>query len=195
MVKSVFSILAAAAIGGIALVPAAASAATAGPAALAFSSSPSQDTPTSADTTVTFTVSSGALTITAPAGPIDLGTNGPGTTIGGLLGTTTVTDDRALLDATWTASASSTDWTTGGGTSFETIPATDVGYDPGTVTTTPTDGLATGTAITLANSPALVVNLTAVGDNVATWDPAISVAIPSTAVTGIYTGTVTQSVL
>lgn len=194
MVKSAFSVLAAAAIGGIALAPAAASAATAAPAVLAYSSSPSQDTPTSVDTTVTFTVSSGALTMTGPA-TVDLGTNGPGTTISGLLGTTTVTDDRALLSATWTASASSTDWTTGGGTPAETIPATDVGYDPGVVTTTPTDGLAAGTAITLANTPAPVVTLSAVGDNAATWNPTISVAVPSTAVTGIYTATVTQSVL
>jgi hypothetical protein len=194
MVKSAFSILAVAAVGGIVLAPMAASAATAAPSVLAYSSSPSQDTPTSADTTVTFTVSSGSLTMTAP-GTVDLGTNGPGTTISGLLGPVTVTDNRALLAATWTVSASSTNWTTGASTPAETIPATDVGYDPGTVTTTPTDGLATGTTITLANTPAPVVSLAAVGDNAAAWNPTISVAVPSTAVTGAYTATLTQSVL
>ena len=33
------------------------------------------------------------------------------------------------------------------------------------------------------------------GDNSATWDPAISVAVPATAVGGGYSGTLTQSVL
>ena len=32
-----------------------------------------------------------------------------------------------------------------------------------------------------------------VGDNTATWDPAISVAVPAAAVDGVYTGTLTQS--
>lgn len=194
MVKSAFSVLAVAAVGGFVLAPVAASAATAAPTVLAYASSPSETTPTSADTVVTFTVSSGALTMTAPA-TVDLGTNGPGTTISGLLGPVTVTDNRALLAATWTVSASSTNWTTGTATPAETIPATDVAYDPGTVTTTPTDGLATGTAITLANAPAPVVSLAAVGDNAAAWNPTISVAVPSTAVTGAYTATLTQSVL
>ena len=68
--------------------------------------------------------------MTAPD-TVDLGSGAPGTTISGTLGTVTVTDDRALLAAAWTATASATDWTTGGGTPAETIPATDVGYDPG----------------------------------------------------------------
>ena len=142
MVKSAFSILAVAAVGGIALTPVAASAATAGPTVLAYSSSPSAGDP---DTTVTFTVSSGALSMTAPA-TVDLGTNAPGTTISGSLGTVTVTDDRALLAAAWTVVASSSDWTTGAGTLAETIPAGDVGYDAGSITTTGTI-TATGTPV------------------------------------------------
>ena len=86
--------------------------------------------------------------MTAPA-TVDLGSGAPGTTITGALGAVTVTDDRALLTASWTADASATDWTTGGGTPAETIPAADVGYDPGTITTTGTI-TATGTPITLS---------------------------------------------
>jgi hypothetical protein len=192
MVKSAFSILAVAAIGGIALTPVAASAATAGPAVLAYSSGASAGDP---DTAVTFTVSSGDLSMTAPVS-IDLGTNAPGTTIAGNLGgPVTVTDDRALLAAAWTAVASSSAWTTGGGTGPETIPAGDVGYDPGSITTTGTI-TATGTPITLSTTtPAAVVTGTAgIGDNTAIWDPTLSVALPASAVVGTYTGTLIQSV-
>jgi hypothetical protein len=190
MVKAAFSILAVAAIGGIALTPVAASAATAGPAVLAYSSSPSAGDP---DTAVTFTVSSGALSMTAPVSA-NLGTNAPGTTITGVLGTVTVTDDRALAIATWTAVAQSSNWTTGGGTPAETVAAGDVGYDPGSVTTTGTI-VATGTPITLADGPAPVVTGTAgVGDNTASWNPSIAVALPAAAVAGAYAGTITQSV-
>jgi hypothetical protein len=190
MVKSVFTILGVAAVAGFALTPGVASAATAAPAILAHSSSLGAADP---DTTVTFTVSSGLLSLTAPDS-VDLGTNGPGTTIAGALGTVTVTDDRALLAAAWTVVASSSDWTTGGGTPAETIPAGDVGYDPGAITTTGTI-TATGTPITLSATPAQVVTGTdGVGDNTASWDPTISVAVPAAAVVGAYTGTLTQSV-
>jgi hypothetical protein len=190
MVKSVFTILGVAAVAGFALTPGVASAATAAPAVLAHSSSLGAADP---DTTVTFTVSSGLLSLTAPDS-VDLGTNGPGTTIAGALGTVTVTDDRALLAAAWTVVASSSDWTTGGGTPAETIPAGDVGYDPGTIITTGTI-TATGTPITLSATSAPVVTGTdGVGDNTASWDPTLSVAVPAAAVVGAYTGTLTQSV-
>jgi hypothetical protein len=190
MVKSAFSIAAVAAVAGIALAPAAASAATAGPAVLAYSSGPSADDP---DTTVTFAVTTGALSLTAPVSA-DLGSGAPGSTITGALGAVVVTDDRALVVASWTATASSTDWTTGGGTPGETIPAGDVGYDPGSVTTTGTI-TATGTAITLSGTAATVVTGSAgVGNSTAAWDPAIAVAVPAAAVGGSYTGTITHSV-
>jgi len=190
MVKSAFSILAVAAVAGIAVVPAAASAATSAPAVLAHSFSPDGNDP---NTTVTFTVSSGALSMTAPDS-VDLGTNAPGTTISGSVGTVVVTDDRALLSASWIVTASSTDWTTGAGTPAETIPAGDVGYDPGSITTTGTI-TAVGTPITLSHTPQPVVTGTAgVGDNTATWDPTLSVAVPASAVVGTYTGILTQSV-
>jgi hypothetical protein len=145
------------------------------------------------DTTMTFTVTSGALTMTAP-GIANLGSGAPGTTISAPLGSVTVTDNRALFSASWTATASSTDFVTGGGGPGNTIPASDANYDPGaithtgTITTTPTD-------ITLANSPQTVVAGTAgSGDNSASWNPTISVAIPASAVGGTYTATLVQSV-
>jgi hypothetical protein len=147
----------------------------------------------SADTTVTFAVTSGALTITAPA-TANLGSGAPGTDISGEVGTTTVTDDRALLSASWNATASATDVTTGGGTGNETIPATDVDYAPGTITAT--GGItATPHDITLDHEPQLVVAGTAgVGNNTASWHPTLTVHVPVQAVVGTYTGTLTQSV-
>ena len=145
------------------------------------------------DTTVTFTVTSGALTMTAPASA-DLGSGAPGTTISSEIGAVTVTDDRALLSAAWTASASATDFTTGGGTPAETIPVTDATYSPGTITTTGTI-TATPHEVTLDDEPQTVVAGTAgVGNNTASWDPTLAVAVPAAAVGGIYTGTLTQSV-
>lgn len=199
MGKSAFSILAVAAIGGLALVPAVASAGTAatartaapaGSAVLARSSDPGAGDP---DTTVTFTVTSGELSMSAPVSA-NLGSGAPGTTINGNLGAVTVTDDRALLEASWTTVAASTDWTTGGATPAETIPATDVGYDPGSITTTGTISV-TGTPITLSGTAAAVATATdGVGDNTASWNPALAVAVPAGAVGGAYTATLTQSV-
>ena len=200
MVKTAFSIAAVAAAAGIALTPVAASAATAGPAALAFSSSPSQAPGLPEDTTVTFSVTTGTLTITAP-GTIALGRGAPGTTISGTVGPVTVTDDRALLAAAWTATVSATAWTTGGATPTETIPVSDVGYAVGTITPTGTI-TATGTDLPagialgdLSGAAQTVVTGTAgVGDNSATWNPTLSVAVPASAVGGAYTGTLTHSV-
>lgn len=193
----------AAAVIGIALAPAAASAGTLGApassatpassAAPASSAGPAGAAGSDPDTTVTFAVTTGALSMSAPV-TADLGSGAPGTTISGALGPVVVTDDRALLSAAWSATASATDFTTGSGTAAETIPATDVSYAPGAITTT---GFvtATGTDITLSGSAQIVVAGTGiVGDNTASWDPAISVAVPAAAVGGVYTGTLTHSV-
>lgn len=142
---------------------------------------------------MTFTVTSGELSMSAPVSA-DLGSGAPGTTINGNLGAVTVTDDRALLSASWTTTAAATDFTTGGGTPAETVPATDAGYDPGSVTTTGTITV-TGTPITLSGTATPVVTGTdGVGNNTASWNPALAVAVPASAVGGTYTGTLTQSV-
>jgi hypothetical protein len=184
MVKTTFSVLAAAAVTAVGLTPAVASAAThGGPTVIAKSStSPSSGDP---DTTVTFTVTTGALSLSAPTSA-DLATGGaPGTTISGSLGLVTVTDDRALLSAAWSTDASTSlaYWSTGTNTTFERIPASDVGYNPGTIVTTGTI-TATGSVLPpltgLSTTPTLVVAGTAgSGNNSASWSPTISVAAPA----------------
>lgn len=136
MFTSVSRILTAAVVVGIVLAPGAASAAMLRPAVLAYSSSntPSGGDP---DTTVTFTVTTGALSMTAPAAAT-LSSAAPGGTASGSLGDVVVTDDRAELSAAWTVTAAQSDWVTGGSTPSETIPASDTTYDPGGITTTGT---------------------------------------------------------
>jgi hypothetical protein len=203
MVKTAFSILAVTAAAGIALTPVAASAATAGPAVLAYSSSPSASDP---NTTVTFTVTVGALSLTAPD-TVNLGAGAPGTTITGVLGggaagpSVVVTDDRALLTAAWTATVFASPWTTGASSTAETIPVSDVGYAVGTITPTGTittagsnlpAGTTTGDLSGVAQT--VVAGTGGVGDNAATWNPTLSIAVPASAVGGAYTGTLTHSV-
>ena len=171
-------------------------AATTLPAAAATSGlSQSAEAAAAGPTSTTFTVTAGALTITVPASA-DLGSGAPGTTIGPTtLGAVTVTDNRALLIASWTATVSSTAFLTGGGSPAETIPVDDATYTTGLPTTTGLI-LATPTLIvTLSGTPQTVVAGTAgTGDNSATWHPTVAVAVPASAVTGLYTGTITHSV-
>lgn len=140
-------------------------------------------------TTLTFTVTSGALSLSVPVSA-DLGSGAPGTDISGPIGPCTVTDDRALLSASWTVTAAETDFANG----ISTIPATDADYTVGTVTTTGTITV-TPTNITLSNTAQTVLTGSdGVGDNTASWDPTIAVNVPASAVGGLYTGTLTQSV-
>ena len=145
-------------------------------------------------TTVTFAVTSGLLTMTAPTAA-SLGSGAPGTTISGALGTVTATDNRALLNASWTVTASTSNFTTGTGTTAETIPASDATYAPGSVATTGTSSV-TPSDITMSNSPQTVMSASSgAADNTAAWNPTVAVAVPSAAVTGTYTATLTYSVV
>jgi hypothetical protein len=130
----------------------------------------------------------------------NLGSADPGTTASGELGAVTVTDTRAALTATWTATVSATSFTTGGGTPAETIPASAVTYWSGPATAT----IGVGTfipgqpnaddATSLTESATAFTLTEGTGNNSATWDPTLVVSVPSSGVAGTYTGTVTHSV-
>ncbi len=62
--------------------------------------------------------------------------------------TISVSDGRS---AAWTVTAAATNFITGAGSPDETVPATDVTYDPGTITHTGTITVA-GTTITMSKS-------------------------------------------
>jgi len=77
---------------------------------------------TTASTTTTFAVTAAELAITAPT-TATLPDATPGGSTSGALGTVSVTDGRAALDASWVATATlDAPFTTGTGTTPETIP-------------------------------------------------------------------------
>lgn len=145
-------------------------------------------------TTTTFTITGGALKISAPTSA-NLGSVGTGTlTISKKLGDVTVTDERGALTAKWTATVSSTDFTTGGGTAAETVPAANVLYTPGLPTAqSPVTG-AFVPAVGALGLPVPVYTGVAVGNNSVTWNPDVTITLPAQAVAGTYTGTITHSV-
>jgi hypothetical protein len=134
------------------------------------------------------------LSISVPAGA-DLGSIGTGGTATVGLGTVTVTDNRALPGASWTATASSTDFTNTV-TPADLIPAGDASYLVNALGTTTGSATFTPTPVTvLSGLPQAVVTATSAnGDNSATWNPQIQVAVPIMAVVGTYTAVITNSV-
>jgi hypothetical protein len=155
--------------------------------------------PATADQTATsqatITLQAGGLSITAPSDAGNLGTrsNQVGeTAVSGQLGQVQVTDARdAPAGSGWTATAISTAFTQTAGPS---IGAASVGYTAGTISTV-------GTATYTANDPANLTGVSAVvtataitGDNTATWNPTIHVAVGANMAAGVYRGTITHSV-
>lgn len=153
----------------------------------------------SGDTAVTFSVPSGALSITVPVSA-SFSPVAPGNTASGTLGTVTVTDSRALLSASWTTSVTSTDFKTGSGTAAETIAKNSASYWSGPGGPSQGNGTFTPGQATAAAKQSLSTSVTAyslsgnVGNNTAIWTPTLVVSVPSSAVAGTYTGTVTHSV-
>ncbi|MER7168828.1 hypothetical protein ABT336_22520 [Micromonospora sp. NPDC000207] len=153
----------------------------------------------SGDTIVTFTVSTANLDISVPPS-VNLGAVFAGSTASGQLGNVTVTDSRAALSATWTATVSSTAFTTGGGTGPETILPNLVEYWSGpAVNTTGTGTFVPGQttsadAVTLSLPRVAFSKTSGAGNNTATWNPSIRITIPAGAVGGSYTGVITHSV-
>jgi hypothetical protein len=157
--------------------------------------------PALADTTgttdATVTVTSGFLSITVPADAGNLGTRANtvnGGTISRALGQVQVLDARsAVAGSGWVASVISSSFVpTPAGTA---IPASAVSYAAGTIAKT-------GTATYTANDPGNLTGASAAvtatgitGDNSATWDPTVTVAIPGGASAGIYSATITHSVV
>jgi len=153
----------------------------------------------SGDTIVTFTVSTSDLIIQVPAA-VNLGSAFPSQTLSGSLGNVTVSDQRAALTATWTASVVSTAFTTGAGTPDEVIQPNVVDYWSGPAVSTTGDGTFVPGQPTAADAVSLNLPRTAfsktsgAGVNTAVWNPTLAIAIPGDSVAGLYQGTVTHSV-
>jgi hypothetical protein len=152
-------------------------------------------------TTITFTLTGGSLSITAPGSTVNLGSVSVAAgSVTGQLGTITINDGRGLLHGGWTGTVSSSHFTTGGQTAAEPVAATNVAYWSGAATATL--GLTTLEGIQLTPRAAVAINTartaftagSLVGDNSASWNPTLIVTIPAAAVVGTYTGTVTHTV-
>jgi hypothetical protein len=153
--------------------------------------------PASAEiTSASIEVTGGALSITVPADAGSLGTRAntvSGGTISGPLGSVQVNDARsAVAGSGWVASVISTAFTPPSGPA---IAASAVGYSAGTI-------IKVGTATYTANNPpnltgvAPAVTATGItGDNSATWNPTINVAVPGGMAAGVYSATITHSVV
>jgi hypothetical protein len=149
-----------------------------------------------APTAATVTITGGALSITVPPDAGNLGTHVntvQSGTISGSLGQVQVEDARsAAAGSGWVASVISTAFTPPSG---PTIGAALVGYVAGPITKV-------GTATYTANDPPDLTGVTPAvtatgitGDNSATWNPTINVTVAGGKAAGVYTGTITHSVV
>lgn len=144
---------------------------------------------TAADTGVTVTVPTGGLAISAP-GTAALGSIAPGANANVALTGVTVTDTRAGVGG-WQAQVTMSALVSGA----NTIPASGATYTPAAATV---NGNATVTPATVADltTAKTVQTATAVsGNNDATWDATLNIAVPAGALAGDYTGTLTHSTL
>jgi hypothetical protein len=152
--------------------------------------------PASAQSTgASITIVGGVLSITVPvaAGSLGSRTNTvTGGTISGPLGPVQVDDARSSAAGSgWTASVISSAFTPPAGTA---IAASAVGYTAGTIAKV-------GTATYTANDPgdltgvSPAVTATGItGDNSASWNPTIHVAVPGGMAAGVYSAIITHSV-
>ncbi len=145
-----------------------------------------------AATTTTFTLTAGALSISAPVGSVSLGSqpvSNSSSTITGSLGVVTVSDLRGGT-TTWTASVISTAFTPLAGPAD---PASNVSYATGPVTVSATI-VATPFSPPDLTGPSPVVSGASTGTSVASWNPSISVLVPANFAAGVYSATITHSV-
>jgi hypothetical protein len=147
------------------------------------------------DTAATVTVTGGALAITAPANAGNIGTitnTVLGGTISGPLGQVQVNDARsAAAGSGWVATVISTAFTP---TAGPTIVAASVGYTAGPITKVGTATFTANNPSDLTGAVAAVTATGITGDNSATWDPTINVAVGGGTAAGVYSGTITHSV-
>jgi hypothetical protein len=143
-------------------------------------------------TPASFTLTAGALSISAPTGGVSLGSQVASTsasTISGPLGVVTVTDQRGGA-TTWTASVIASAFTP---TAGPADPASNASYAAGVITVSAT---VVATAVAAANLTGVstVVTGASTGISTASWNPTISMVVPANFAPGVYTATITHSV-
>ncbi|GII63801.1 hypothetical protein Skr01_38860 [Sphaerisporangium krabiense] len=138
------------------------------------------------------------LTITVPASA-NLGNGILGRTLSAGMGTVSVEDSRNG-SAGWTATVSSTNFTTGAGSASQTISRANVAYWSGPVTVssgggTRTPGQATADQrVSLSTTQVAFKGTKSPLTQVTGWQPTLVITIPASVVSGVYSGTITHQV-
>lgn len=149
-----------------------------------------------ADTTATVTVTGGFLSITAPSTAGNLGTRENtvgGGAISGPLGQVQVEDARsAAAGSGWVASVTSGAFTPASGPA---IAASNVSYTAGAITKVGTATYAADNPSDLTGVAPAVTATGITGDNSATWNPTITVNVAGGIASGVYSATITHSVV
>ncbi len=144
-----------------------------------------------ADTTTTFSLTAGALSVSAPATAALANAATGATSLSGSLGTTQVTDARGGT-AGWVTTAAS-DGFAGPSTA---IANSAVAYTGGLATTSGVvTALSTAVAAAMTTPVTAMSGTVVVGNNTASWNPTIGVTLPSNALAGAYSGIITHSVV
>jgi hypothetical protein len=148
--------------------------------------------PAAAATPATFTLTAGALSISAPTVGVSLGSQLAATsssTMSGSLGVVTVSDQRGGT-TTWTASVIATAFTPPAGPAD---PATNVSYAAGTIAAS-ANVVPTAVAASDLTGVSTVVTGASTGISTASWNPTITVIVPANFAPGVYSATITHSV-
>jgi hypothetical protein len=142
-----------------------------------------------ADTTATFTLTGGTLSLSVQptAALIDAATGT--TTVTGTLGTVSVIDLRGQ-ESVWAATAASTAFACGP----DELSSTSVQYGAGAVTGTGSIALPPSGIVIIDSVRPVVVPTSLSGNNTASWIPTLHVTMPAGALADTYTGIVTTSV-
>ena len=171
-------------------------------------SSTSTTSTTSTSTTSTtleeessFGILANTLGITVPSSA-DFGSqsSASGTVFSAQLGTVTVDDTRTGILRSWTATVSSSSFTTGAGGAGETISTASIKYwsgpataKSGTIVAVPGQTTAL-TAVTLSSTGTAFSSSGGTDTTSVSWNPTIVVTVPTGVSGGTYSGTITHSV-
>jgi hypothetical protein len=143
---------------------------------------------------VTVAVDGGEIVLGAPSA-LALTAAAPNAPATGVLGTMTVTDTTAST-TDWTVQVTVSDFvSTVNATVVDTIPAAAFTYSPNVATVAGVATVVPG-ADSIGGNLSTAQSATAVhGNNTASWTADVTLLIPSAALAGDYTGTVTHSLL
>lgn len=143
----------------------------------------------------------GGLSISAPSGPVTLGSKSPGSTFSGRLGTVSVTAAAGV--SSWSAGVTlSSSFRVTQGDQIWTLPDDRVGYLSGTGSLTNILDLSlctpgqTTSAVSLVESRTAYscTGLTGLLETSVSWNPTLTIDTRATDPAGTYTGTITHSV-